>query len=172
MLEPLGKMVLNFEPQQAYNYFRQCKDNHKARQSFEVFLHGTIMELIRLYCVEEKEPTPMEFLKWQAEVDTPVLKLITRLTLNIDLGIYIQRIGDRNNDAVCSQAGRLKFLDMFYAFNHPIYREVESNSDLRNKVIYPLKLKNYVTIIHRIQLPVFKIAIRMEISNWRKKSKV
>ena len=140
MLEPLGKMVLNFETQQAYNYFRQCKDNHKAWQAFEVFLHGTIMELICLYCAKEKEPTPLGFLDWQAEVDTPVLKLITHLTLNIGLGIYIQRIGDRNNDAVCSEAGRLRFLDMFYAFNHPIYREVEY-SDLRNKVIYPPKVK-------------------------------
>ena len=140
MLEPLGKMVLNFETQQAYNYFRQCKDNHKAWQAFEVFLHGTIMELIRLYCAKEKDPTPLGFLEWQAEINTPVLKLMTHLTLNIGLGIYIQRIGDRNNDVDCSEAGRLRFLDMFYAFNHPIYREVEY-SDLRNKAIYPPKVK-------------------------------
>ena len=34
----------------------------------------------------------------------------------------------------------MKCIDMFYGFNHPIYREVEY-SDLRNKVLYPEVVK-------------------------------
>ena len=59
-----------------------------------------------------------------------------QLVLTYALGIYIQRIGDRNNDTSVSDAGRYAFLDFFYGFQHPIYREIEYR-DLRNKVIYP-----------------------------------
>lgn len=48
----------------------------------------------------------------------------------------MQRIGDRSNDFRCSHAGRMKALDLFYGFNHPIYREVEYN-DLANSVRAP-----------------------------------
>ena len=102
-----------------------------------------------------------------------MLKLVTQLTLNIGLGIYVQRIGDRNgtkysrmdqvkfledslaiwsileyfvsnNDSDCCEAGRMRFLGIFYAFNHPIHREEEYHH-LRNKVIYPAKLKKLRT---------------------------
>ena len=62
------------------------------------------------------------------------------LVLNVALSIYVQRIGDRNNDAKASHAGRMKFLSTFFGFNHPIYREVEY-SELRNKVLYPESVK-------------------------------
>ena len=34
----------------------------------------------------------------------------------------------------------MKCIDIFYGFNHPIYREVEY-SDLRNKILYPEVVK-------------------------------
>ena len=61
---------------------------------------------------------------------------MTPFTLNFALGIYVQSIGDRNNDEKCSDAGRYKFNDMFFAFNHPVYREVEYN-ELRQRVFFP-----------------------------------
>ena len=109
MLEPLGMNVLKFDTAKAYKYFVQCKDNHKSWQALEVFLHGTIMELIRVYCIDCSNPTPLGFLQWQANITNPILKLVCQLTLNIGLGIYIQRVGDRNNDEKCSEAGRLRF---------------------------------------------------------------
>ena len=63
-----------------------------------------------------------------------MLKLVCELTLNIGLGIYRHRVGERNNDYRCSEAGRLKCIDMFFGFDHPIYREIEY-SDLKNKVL-------------------------------------
>ena len=63
-----------------------------------------------------------------------MLKLVCELTLNIGLGIYIHRVGEQNNDCHCSEAGRLKCIDMLFGFNHPINREVEY-SDLKNKVL-------------------------------------
>ena len=121
----------------SFQFFINCKDNHKAWQGFEVFLHGTIMELIRLYCAEAKSnSTPLGFLQWQHNCTNPTLKMVLHLTLTIGLGIYVQRIGDRNNDVKCSNAGRYKFLGMFYGFNHPIYREVEY-TELKNSVLYP-----------------------------------
>ena len=49
LLEPLGKEVLHFESQKSYNFFLNCKDTHKAWQAFEILLHCTIMEIIKLY---------------------------------------------------------------------------------------------------------------------------
>ena len=49
MLECLGKDVLKYNTKKSYDYFIQCKDNHKAWQAFTVFLHGTTMELFRFY---------------------------------------------------------------------------------------------------------------------------
>ena len=129
LLEPLDTV-------KSYQYFLDCKDNHKSWQAFEVLLHGTVMELIRIYCAEEKSPTPLGFLQWQAKVENPTLSMICSLMLNLCLGVYIQRVGERNNDARCSDAGRMKVVDVFFGFNHPIYREVEYN-EWRNRVIYP-----------------------------------
>ena len=62
------------------------------------------------------------------------------MTLHFALGIYIQRIGDRNNDISISDAGRYYFLSFFYGFNHPYYQEIEYR-DLENKPIYPQEVK-------------------------------
>ena len=62
------------------------------------------------------------------------------MVLSYGLGIYIQRVGDRNNDYNVSEAGRLAFQNIFYGFKHPIYRELEYR-DLKNKVIYPSAVK-------------------------------
>ena len=138
----LGEEVLKFNTPKSYRYFFDCKDNHKAWQGLEIFLHGTTMELIHLYKLSigtDKLPTIMGFLQWQAAIKQPTLKFVAQLTLNFALAIYVQRVGDRNNDEECSNAGRYKFYDMFYAFNHPIYREVEYN-ELRQKVSMPAEM--------------------------------
>ena len=49
LFEVLGKDVLKFDTKKSFDYFIACKDNHKAWQAFQVFLHGTTMELIRYY---------------------------------------------------------------------------------------------------------------------------
>ena len=67
--------------------------------------------------------------------------MIFEIFHNFGLTIYVQRIVDGNNDYAESNAGRYKFFDLFYAFNDPIYREVEY-SELNNKVIYPEEMKN------------------------------
>ena len=69
----------------------------------------------------------------QKDPDVKHLKMMFQLVFKFALGIYIQRIGDRNNDAVVSDAGRFAFMDMFYGFRPPIYQEIEY-SDLENKV--------------------------------------
>ena len=62
--------------------------------------------------------------------------MVLQLILGYRLSISTQRIGECNNDISTSDTRRYKFFDLFYAFKHPIYREVEYR-DLRNKVIYP-----------------------------------
>ena len=45
----LGEEVLKFNTPKSYRYFFDCKDNQKAWQGLEIFLHGTTMELLYLY---------------------------------------------------------------------------------------------------------------------------
>ena len=141
-MEPLGSDVLNFKSKDAYQVFINCKDNHKAWQSLEIFLHGTVLELIHLFVQETgtSKVDPLGFLKWQSTVTSATLKMMFQLVLKFALGIYVQRIGDRNNDSVISNAGRFAFLDLFYGFKHPLYQEIEYR-DLKNKAIYPEEIK-------------------------------
>ena len=86
-------------------------------------------------------PAALGFLNFVSETENATSNLISETFLSFGLAIYIQRIGDRNNDFTVSNAGRYKFFDLFYAFNHPIYREAEYR-ELKNKVIYPEEIKN------------------------------
>ena len=131
----MGKEVLHFEAQKAYDYFLDCKDSHKAWQTLEILLHGTIMEIIKLYLdVNCSQVSVIDFLRWQANATNPNLKLLTQLFLNFGLSIYMQRIGDDNNDAKMSNTGWYKFFDKFYAFKRSIYWEIEY-WELCNKVL-------------------------------------
>lgn len=141
-LRPLGTDVLNFKSDKAYKVFIGCSDNHKAWQVLEVFLHGTTLELIDVF-VKEKgiaNLNALEFLKWQKKVKSATLKMMIQFVLKYALGIYVQRVGDRNNDHGISDAGRYAFLEFFYGFNHPLYQEIEYR-DLRNKARYPKEIR-------------------------------
>ena len=144
-LEALGKEVLNFESPKAYDYFINCKDNHKTWQTFEILLHGTTKELIQLYFDRTaSNPSVLGFLDWITNTENATLKAVSQLILGYGLSIYILRISDRNNDICTSDTGRYKFFDLFYAFKHPIYREVEYR-DLCNKVIHPNEVYNLLS---------------------------
>lgn len=134
--------VLNFTSMKAYACFVSGTQTHKAWQSVEIFLHGTMLELIDLYCKESGISTPnaLGFIQWQKAIAKPNMKLIVHLVLKYALGIYVERVGDRNNDHQLSNAGRFAFMDMFYGFPHPQYQELEYR-DLQNKAIYPDQVK-------------------------------
>ena len=61
-LDASGKEALNSQYSKAYHYLLNCKNTHKAWQSIEVLLHGTIQEMIKLYLSESKEqPSVLKF---------------------------------------------------------------------------------------------------------------
>ena len=66
--------------------------------------------------------------------------MLLELFLNFGLAAYCQRVGDRFNSIHCSMAGRQKFSDLFYAFRHPLYQEVEYR-ELRSYVTFPEPVK-------------------------------
>ena len=112
-MEPLQD-VLNFKSPKARKYFTNCTDNHKAWQNFEIFLHGMTMELIQC-CKEELKvmPSPLQFFDWQHKNKSATIKFMGLVCLTYGLGIYSQRVGDRNNDTRTSNAGRYAFLPFF-----------------------------------------------------------
>ena len=84
-LEPLGKEILNTILKNHLIILSTVKITTKHGKLLTyIFPNGTIMELIRMYCAEETNtPTPTGFLNWQSAVESPMLKLVCELTLNI-----------------------------------------------------------------------------------------
>ena len=137
ILEPLGKEVLGFTSDNAYNYFIAAKDTHKSYESLSVLLEGTTMEMCTMYLKElDDVPTAQGFLDWCSNNSNETFSLIYQLIFNFALSIYVQKVGVRLNNWNMIDAGRMKFLIFFYSFNHPIYQEVEYR-DLKNRAMYP-----------------------------------
>ena len=88
---------MHFQSPKAYKYFVDCKGNHKAWQSFEILLHGIILEVLELYRNSACEtPSVLGILNFISETENATLSLISEIFLSFGLAIYIQRIGDRN----------------------------------------------------------------------------
>ena len=84
------------------------------------------MDLLLEYIKEEGEqPSVLGFLEWQADQECNNFKLVNQLILNYVLATYVFKVGVRHNDNSLVNSARVKFDDLFYAFKHPIYREVE-----------------------------------------------
>ena len=128
----LGSDVLNFKSPTAY----------KSWQAFKIILHGTMLELIYTCSLQCKEDiSPIGFLKWQRQTTSGTMNLIFQLVLTYGLGIYAQRVGDNNSGIHVSETRRYAFIDCFYGFKHPIYREIEYQ-DLRSTALYPEEVKS------------------------------
>jgi len=135
--KPLGYDVLNFKTPKAYEYLVNCKDNHKAWQAFQIFIFGMTKEIVHLWASQtEDELSTLNFLKWQSEHTSANIRFVCQLIFTFGLAIYAQRVGDRNNDVLTSDAGRFAFMPFFYSFNHKYYQEIEYR-DLANKASYP-----------------------------------
>ena len=50
-------VCLNFKTLKALSFFLSCKDTHKSWQAFEIFLHGTILEIFKLYADTTTTPS-------------------------------------------------------------------------------------------------------------------
>ena len=152
ILEPLGKDVLNFQSPKAYSYLVDAKDTHKSWETIQTLLYGTCMELIlefraqRNLVQESKENSQLdeahEFLVWISNHRNASLKFLGELILTYAFAVYLFKTGVRANDVSMIDASRMKFSGLFYAFNHPYYREVEYR-DLKNRMSYREEIKSY-----------------------------
>ena len=138
LLEELAKDVLHFQSPNALKYFFKCSDTHKTYQAMEVLLYGTTMEMAHSYVNEcESEPSVEGFFNWNPN---NTYHMIRQLILNYTLAILLTKLGDRSNNVKVQSAGRYKFMELFYGFNHPIYQEIEYR-DLQQKIIMPEDVK-------------------------------
>ena len=144
-LHPLGNQVLNFTSSVAYKYFVDAEDTHKAFQALQVLLHGTASEFCSLYILAKgkKNISVNSFLKWASSNENETFNLLFQLIFTFAFAIYAQKIGIRCNDALLTESARLKFMPMFYSFNHPTYQEIEYR-DLENRVLYPKVLLQFI----------------------------
>ena len=137
ILEPLAKDILNFETPTATNYFFKCSDTHKTNQALHILLFGAGLEMVREYASIHPQRSVGGFLQWHPN---NTLFMLRQLIFNYTLAIFITKIGDRYNDENLHQAGRYKFMDLFFAFNHPIYQEIEYR-DLKQKCQMPSEIR-------------------------------
>ena len=145
MFKDSRKKILALSCPKTYKYFADCKDNHKAWQSFEILFHGVIVELLEFYRNSTCEtPTSLGSLNFVSETENATLSLTSEIFLIFALGIDIHGIDDWNNDFTVSNASRFKIFDLFYAFNHAMYCQVKYR-ELKNKVIYPEEVKTILT---------------------------
>ena len=79
------------------------------------------------------EPIVKGFLEWNPN---NTYHLIRQLVFTYTLAIMVNKLGDWNNNEKIQNAGRYKFMELFYAFNHPIYQEIEYR-DMKQKVVMP-----------------------------------
>ena len=84
--------------------------------------------------------TPEGFLEWFSAIENETFGLVGEIIFNFVLAVYVQKLGVRCNDRKMISAGRYKFMPLFYAFNHPIYQDIEYY-DLQNMATYPKEIK-------------------------------
>ena len=139
LLDVLAKDVLGFKSPKAYEFFVNAKDTHKAYQALLVLLEGTASEMCYLFLKNPDQRFPKTaqgFLDSCGDNENETFCLVYQIIFNYVLAVYVQKVGVRLNDWDLIDAGRMKFLPLFYAFNHPCYQEVEYR-DLANRARYP-----------------------------------
>ena len=143
LLQPLPKYVLNFESSDVLDYFFKCADTHRTNQSLEIFLYGTDLQMVYEYVAQtdEEQSTVDGFLKWNPN---KTYHVVCQLVFTYALAIMRNKLGYHNNNEKIQSAGRYKFMELFYGFNHPIYQEIE-HRDLRQKVVMPTIVKKQRT---------------------------
>ena len=77
----MGKEVSYLESQETYDYFLDCKDTHKIWHIFEILLHGTIMDIMKMIKwylgVVMCSHVPVIYcLRWQANASNINLKVL------------------------------------------------------------------------------------------------
>ena len=87
------------------------------------------------------EPAVDGFLKWDSN---NTYHMVPQLVFMYALVIMTNKLGDCNNNENIQSAGRYKFLELFYEFNHPIYQEIEY-CDFWQKVAMPSIVKKQRT---------------------------
>lgn len=126
---------------------KNCYDNHKTWQLFQIFHFGTLLELVLPYvrqCVTDSvEPNADGFLvyasKRQSDPNyTYMFEMVTRYCQ----GILNFRIGVRRNNARLIESAKMMTRNLFHGRNHPKYQEIELvDTMLRN--LMPVDLKDF-----------------------------
>ena len=75
-MEPLGKEVLGFSSDKAYQFFISAKDTHKSYEAIRVILEGTAMEMCSLYTKDRDTVSAQGFLNWCSENNNETFHII------------------------------------------------------------------------------------------------
>ena len=126
---------------------KNCYDNHKTWQMFQIFYYGTLMELVLPYvrkCITESlKPDADGFLIYAADRKSdPNFTYMFEMVTRYCQGILNFRIGIRKNNAKLIESAKMMTRNLFHGRNHPKYQEIELvDSMLRH--LMPAELKSF-----------------------------
>ena len=136
--------MLGFQTPKAYDFFVNVTDRHKAFQTLTVLLERTAVEFYSMYLSEAKGIIDgQDFLNWADGNPNETFHLMFQLIFTFAISIYVLKVGVRCNNSEMIDAGRLKFLSLFYGFRHPFYQEIEY-CELFNRASYPKEVLKFV----------------------------
>ena len=156
LFEVLGKDVLKFDTAKSFAYFIACKDNHKAWQAFEIYLHGTTMALVRLYT----SPLPC------GVIPTALGRLLYK-SVNIKMKKYKHELNDiKLMYLLCL---RYWFIIRFFAMNSFVTKLCnQKNHECCNNCI---KISGFLQWQATINSPTLKMIVQLTLSNALGKTK-
>ena len=143
--------ILGFQSTRAQEYAKKAHDHHKSWQILETFLEGTCDELLLPYVrhtlFRDRVPSFQGYNAWRSNennVVNPNYKLMALLVFELGIAILLHRVGMRRNHEESIMAGRRKISPVWFARNHPKYREIEVH-DIVNRFNSPETVQEHTT---------------------------
>ncbi|XP_053402977.1 uncharacterized protein LOC128558141 [Mercenaria mercenaria] len=139
--------MLGYRSPRALICCKSCTDHHKAWMILNIFLQGTVDEILTTYikyCTNERQtPSVTGLYQYISISKDKNFRFLCDATFNIVLAVFVFRSGVRRNNSKFIMAGKSKFIKLFYGFNHTYYQEIVYR-DLKTRTLAPQEVKEFL----------------------------
>ena len=138
-------VLLGFRSPRAQLIIHNGVDHHRSRQILRTLLHALSKELIRPYVLEQRakgqDANIERYFDWfNAETCNPNCLFAWRVCFRYLLAFQLYTESVRKNNNAHMLAARAAFSPLFYARNHPRYRELHLR-DMLDRIQCPTELR-------------------------------
>lgn len=137
--------MLGFKSLKAQTTCKACSDHHKSWQILTIFLYGTLNEILCDYLknASTENPSVAGLYEYIGKCKNPNYRFMCDVTFNTVLPLFVFRGGVRKNNTQFINAGKCKFLKLFYGFNMWNYQYIIIQ-DLKTRILAPLEVRNFI----------------------------